>query len=82
LCPRSRGGWKKSRGASATIRASIRAINAPIRNIELRYPAPGGARPAPPLRQIEVVRVGGGWRYAVVAVAAALAGAAAVWLIA
>ncbi|URW74426.1 2-polyprenylphenol 6-hydroxylase [Sphingomonas donggukensis] len=50
-----------------------------IRNIEARYPAPGGAPPAPPLREIEVVRVGGGWRYAAVAVLAALAGAAGVW---
>ena len=42
-----------------------------IRNIEARYPAPGGAPPAPPLREIEVVRVGGGWRYAAVAVLSA-----------
>jgi ubiquinone biosynthesis protein len=52
-----------------------------IRNIELRYPAPGGAPPAPPLREIEVVRVGGGWRYVAVAVAAAAASAAAMWVI-
>jgi ubiquinone biosynthesis protein len=42
-----------------------------IRNIELRYPTPGGAPPAPPLREIEVVRVGGGWRYVLVAIASA-----------
>jgi ubiquinone biosynthesis protein len=48
-----------------------------IRNIELRYPAPGGAPPAPPLREIQVVRVGGGWRYALVAALAAAAGVAA-----
>jgi len=42
-----------------------------IRNIELRYPAPGGAPPAPPLREIEIVRVGGGWRYVLVAAVAA-----------
>jgi ubiquinone biosynthesis protein len=48
-----------------------------IRNIEARYPSPGGAPPAPPLRAIEVVRVGGGWRYAAVAVLAAAAGVAA-----
>ncbi|MES2339646.1 MAG: ubiquinone biosynthesis protein UbiB, partial [Pseudomonadota bacterium] len=42
-----------------------------IRHIEARYPAPGGAPPAPPLREIEVVRVGGGWRYAAVAVLSA-----------
>lgn len=48
-----------------------------IRNIERRFPDPGGAPPAPPLREIEVVRVGGGWRYVLVAIAAAAAGAAA-----
>ncbi|MDB5704613.1 MAG: 2-polyprenylphenol 6-hydroxylase, partial [Sphingomonas bacterium] len=52
-----------------------------IRNIELRYPAPGGAPPAPPLKEIEVVRIGGGWRYAVVAVLTALASVAATWLV-
>ena len=51
-----------------------------LRNIELRYPTPGGAPPAPPLREIEVVRVGGGWRYAAVAVLAAAASAAAMWI--
>jgi ubiquinone biosynthesis protein len=50
-----------------------------IRNIEARYPPPGGAPPAPPLKQIEVVRIGGGWRYAAVAILAALAGIAATW---
>jgi ubiquinone biosynthesis protein len=43
-----------------------------IRNIEARYPTPGGEPPAPPLREIEVVRVGGGWRYVAVAVVTAL----------
>ena len=42
-----------------------------IRNIELRYPSPGGAPPAPPLREIEVIRVGGGWRYVLVMLATA-----------
>nr|WP_295666008.1 2-polyprenylphenol 6-hydroxylase [Sphingomonas sp.] len=50
-----------------------------IRNIEARYPAPGGAPPAPPLREIEVVRIGGGWRYAVVAVLSAGLTVAATW---
>jgi ubiquinone biosynthesis protein len=44
-----------------------------VRNIELRFPAPGGAPPEPPLREIQVVRVGG-WRYAVVALLAAAVG--------
>jgi ubiquinone biosynthesis protein len=51
-----------------------------IRNIELRFPAPGGAPPAPPLREIQVVRAGGGWRYLLVAALAAAAGAAAMGL--
>ncbi|MFS0736486.1 2-polyprenylphenol 6-hydroxylase [Sphingomonas sp. 1P06PA] len=52
-----------------------------IRRIEARYPAPGGAPPLPPLREVEVVRIGGGWRYAAVALLATIAGAAGMWLI-
>ncbi|WP_213979804.1 2-polyprenylphenol 6-hydroxylase [Sphingomonas sp. dw_22] len=52
-----------------------------IRNIELRYPAPGGAPPAPPLKEIQVVRVGGGWRYAAVAIIALAAGVGATLLL-
>ncbi|MFZ5746817.1 MAG: 2-polyprenylphenol 6-hydroxylase [Pseudomonadota bacterium] len=52
-----------------------------IRNIERRFPSPGGAPPAPPLREIQVVRVGGGWRYAAVAVASALVAVAATMLL-
>ena len=52
-----------------------------LRNIEARYPSPGGEPPAPPLREVAVVRVGGGWRYGAVAVvAAALGGLAATLL--
>ena len=50
-----------------------------IRNIEARYPGPGGAPPAPPLREIEVVRIGGGWRYLVVAVLTAAVSIGATW---
>lgn len=52
-----------------------------IRNIERRFPSPGGAPPAPPLREIQVVRVGGGWRYAAVAVVSALVAVAATMLL-
>ncbi|HWW65114.1 MAG TPA: 2-polyprenylphenol 6-hydroxylase [Sphingomonadaceae bacterium] len=52
-----------------------------IRRIEERFPAPGGAPPLPPLREVEVVRLGGGWRYAAVALLAAVAGAVAMWAI-
>jgi len=51
-----------------------------VRRIEARYPAPGGEPPAPPLKAIEVVRLGGGWRYGVVAILAAAAGGAATWM--
>ncbi|WP_445192500.1 2-polyprenylphenol 6-hydroxylase [Sphingomonas sp. Tas61C01] len=52
-----------------------------IRRIEARYPAPGGEPPAPPLAEIEVIRIGGGWRYAVVAVLTAAASVAATLLV-
>ncbi|WP_298090607.1 2-polyprenylphenol 6-hydroxylase [uncultured Sphingomonas sp.] len=48
-----------------------------VRRIEARYPAPGGEPPAPPLKEIEVVRIGGGWRYALVATLSGAAGVAA-----
>lgn len=53
-----------------------------LRNIERHFPDPGGAPPAPPLREIQVVRVGGGWRYGAVALLAAGAGVAATLLLA
>jgi len=52
-----------------------------IRRIEARYPAPGGEPPAPPLREVAVVRVGGGWRYGAVALAAAAFGGVAASLL-
>jgi len=52
-----------------------------VRRIEARYPAPGGEPPAPPLKAIEVVGLGGGWRYLAVAILAAAAGGAATWMI-
>jgi len=53
-----------------------------IRRIEALYPAPGAAPPPPPLREVGVVRFGGGWRYGLVAILALAAGAAmAHWLL-
>jgi ubiquinone biosynthesis protein len=50
-----------------------------VRRIEARFPPPGGEPLAPPLRAIEIVRIGGGWRYAVVAIVTALVCIAATW---
>jgi ubiquinone biosynthesis protein len=50
-----------------------------IRRIEAHYPAPGGAPPAPPLKEIEVVRIGGGWRYLAIALLSAGIAMAATW---
>jgi ubiquinone biosynthesis protein len=52
-----------------------------LSNIERHFPAPGGAPPAPPLKEIQLVRVGGGWRYFAVAVlSAVVAVAITLWL--
>lgn len=48
-----------------------------IRRIEAQFPAPGAAPPPPPLPEIEIVRIGGGWRYVAIALAAAIFGALA-----
>jgi ubiquinone biosynthesis protein len=50
-----------------------------VRRIEAHYPAPGGEPPPPPLREVQVVRLGGGWRYAATAALAAAASAGATW---
>jgi ubiquinone biosynthesis protein len=52
-----------------------------VRRIEERFPAPGGEPPPPTLREVEIIRIGGGWRYAAVALLAAAAGAGATMLI-
>jgi len=56
---------------------TLRGLPDLVRRIEAQYPKPGAAPPAPPLREVEVIRIGGGWRYAVTALLAAGAGAAA-----
>jgi ubiquinone biosynthesis protein len=52
-----------------------------IRNIERRFPDPPGAPPEPPLRKIEVVRFGAGWRYGIVAIASAAASLGVGWIL-
>ena len=52
-----------------------------VRRIEALYPQPGAAPPPPPLREVEVVRIGGGWRYALLAAVTAVATAAVMILL-
>ncbi|ASY44541.1 MAG: 2-polyprenylphenol 6-hydroxylase [Pseudomonadota bacterium] len=52
-----------------------------IRRIEDAFPEKGGAPPPPPLTEVKLIRVGGGWRYALVAVLAAAAGVGATLLL-
>jgi ubiquinone biosynthesis protein len=52
-----------------------------VRNIERRFPNPPGAPPEPPLKHIEVLRVGGGWRYALVALVSAGASLGLGWVL-
>jgi ubiquinone biosynthesis protein len=50
-----------------------------IRRIDHYYPAPGAAPPGPPLAELVVTRRSTGWRYALIALSSAVAGALAVW---
>ncbi len=50
-----------------------------VRRIEDRFPAPGGAPPAPPLRDIAVLRPGTGWRTALTLAVGAAIGVVATW---
>ncbi|WP_336967821.1 2-polyprenylphenol 6-hydroxylase [Sphingobium aromaticiconvertens] len=52
-----------------------------VRRIEDSFPEKGGAPPPPPLTEVKLIRVGAGWRYALVAVIAAVAGASVMALL-
>ena len=52
-----------------------------IKRIEDAFPEKGGAPPPPPLNEVRLIRVGGGWRYALVAIIAAAAGVGATLLL-
>ena len=52
-----------------------------VRRIEDAFPEKGGAPPPPPLTEVKLIRVSGGWKYALVAVIAAAASAAATLLL-
>ncbi|MEK7343976.1 MAG: 2-polyprenylphenol 6-hydroxylase [Pseudomonadota bacterium] len=60
---------------------TLQRLPALVRRIEDAFPEKGGAPPPPPLTEVKLIRVGGGWRYALVAVLAAAAGAGAMWLL-
>lgn len=53
---------------------TLRRLPDLIRRIEAEFPPLGAAPPAPPLRDVEIVRIGGGWRYGAVALIAAALG--------
>ena len=57
----------------------LRRLPGLIERIEAAFPVPGAAPPPPPFAEVQVVRIGGGWRTAGVAIAAALVGAAVMW---
>jgi ubiquinone biosynthesis protein len=46
-----------------------------VKRIEDAFPEKGGAPPPPPLTEVKLIRVGGGWRTALVAIIAAAVGA-------
>lgn len=56
---------------------TLQRLPALVRRIEDAFPEKGGAPPPPPLTEVKLIRVGGGWRYALVAAIAAAAGAGA-----
>lgn len=60
---------------------TLRRLPELVRRIEARVPPPGAAPPPPPLREVEVIRIGGGWRYLLVALLAGMAGAGGMWLL-
>src|SRR3546814_2706879 len=51
-----------------------------IRRLEARYPPECCAPPLLPLPDIQLIRIGGGWKYGVVAIGAAFVAAAGMWL--
>jgi ubiquinone biosynthesis protein len=52
-----------------------------VRNIERHFPPPGGAPPAPPLKEVQVTRIGGVGRYLAVIVVTAAISIGATWLV-
>ena len=52
-----------------------------VRNIERHFPPPGGAPPAPPLKEVQVTRMGSAWRYLAAIVVTAAISIGATWLV-
>jgi len=63
---------------------TLKRLPSLIRRLEDAFPEPGGAPPPPPLPEVRLVQVKGGWvwRYTLVAILAAAAGAGAMWMLA
>jgi ubiquinone biosynthesis protein len=57
----------------------VRRLPDLIERIDRAFPSPGAAPPPPPLPEVQVVLVGGGWRYVAVALVASAFGALAMW---
>ena len=54
---------------------TIQRLPGLVRRIEEAFPEKGGAPPPPPLTEVRLIRIGGGWRYAAVAGIAGVTGA-------
>jgi ubiquinone biosynthesis protein len=62
------------------ISRTVRRMPDLLARIEAAFPPPGAAPPPPPLREVELVRIGGGWRYAAVGIAGLALGVLGMWL--
>jgi ubiquinone biosynthesis protein len=60
---------------------TLQRLPALVRRIEDAFPEKGGAPPPPPLPEVRLMRMGGGWRYALVAIIAAAGGISATLLL-
>ena len=60
---------------------AVKKIPELIHRLDQYYPPPGAAPPQPPLPEIAMIEQRTWWRYAAVALLAAIAGAAAAWVL-
>ncbi|NNC73237.1 MAG: 2-polyprenylphenol 6-hydroxylase [Sphingomonadaceae bacterium] len=59
---------------------TLARLPALVRRLEAELPNRGAAPPAPPLKNVEVVKIGGGWRYLVIAAVSLGIGIVGSWL--